>query len=205
MITLDHTKVLDWITKDYETWEYYKNAGKELYLVSNGDSALTRYRLADLMRRNMSKLQPGPVKFETWNDDCTEIITVEMSPAEITTSNEAYVDWLRLADYMLLAAAGPWEKLEQENQRRRAMYEASQRGYEARMNVEAVAEYLKENSQATDKDIKAALNRDGPEVLQVHIQQAKKIPPPAGSYDREIIEQAPEVPAEIGYYKTLYF
>ena len=104
MMTLDHTKVLDWITKDYETWEYYKNVGKELYLVSNGDSVLARYRLADVMRRSMSKLQPGPVKFEAWNSDCTEIITIEMNPAEISTSNEAYVDWLRLGG--LHAACG---------------------------------------------------------------------------------------------------
>jgi len=202
MMTLEHTKVLDWITKDFETCEYYKNVGKELYLVSNGDSVITRYRLADLMRRNMSKLQPRPVKYQTWNDDYTEIITVEMTPAEITTANEAYVDWLRLADYLLLAAAGPSEKLDQENQRRRTMYEASQRGYQARKIVESVAKYLKENPEATDKDIKSALNDDGREVLQIHIQQAKKIPSPHG---REIIEQPPEAPAEIGSYKTLYF
>ena len=92
---------------------------------------------------------------------------------------------------MLLAAAGSLGETEQENQRRRMMYDQCQRGYEARMIVEAVAEYLKEHPDATDKDIKASLNRDGREVLQVHIPQAKKIPPPAGNYGREIIEQAP--------------
>ena len=84
------------------------------------------------------------------------------------------------------------------------MYEASQRGYDARTIVEAVASYRKEHPQATDKDIKAALNHDGREVLQVHIQHAKKIPSPE-THGREIIEQAPVAPPEIEYYKTLYF
>ncbi len=205
MMTSDHCKVLDWITKDYDTWEYWKRIGMDLHIACNGDSALTRYRLADLMRRSMSKLPHGPIEFQTYNDDCTGKITITIDPSEITASNEVYGDWLRLADYMLLAAAAPWPKLDEENQRRRAIHEQYQRGYEARMIVEAVAEYSKDHPRASEKEIRTALNRDGREVLQIHIQQAKKIPVPGGNYGREIVEVPPQPPAELKPYSNLYF
>src|SRR5688500_11263900 len=101
MMTFDHKMVLDWLTKDYETAEYWKNIGKEMHLACNGDSALTRHRLADALRRSISKLQPGPVKYQGWNDDFSEIIELEIDAPEIGAANDAYVDWVRLADYLL--------------------------------------------------------------------------------------------------------
>ena len=204
MMTSDHNKVLDWLTKDYETGEYWKDIGKEIHLASNGDSTLTRYRLADTLRRSMSKLQPGPVKYEKWNSDFTEVVTAEIDAPAISVSNETYVDWIRLADYLLLAAAvAEWPKRDEENQRRKMIYDQCRRGYEARMIVKAVAEYLEKHPTATDKDIKASLNRDGREILQVHISHAKKIVPHTSG--REIVEQEPEPPAEIKPYMPLYF
>lgn len=200
MMTSDHRKVHEWLTKDCPSAEYWKEIGKELYLVSDGDCVLTRHRLADVLRRSISKLQPGPVTYEKWKDDFSEITKVEIESPGIGATNDAYVDWLRIADYLLLAAASTWPKLDEENQRRRTMYDQARRGYEARTIVKAVAAYLEEHPKAPDGDIQAALKHD---VGQVHIAQAKKVTPHTSG--REIVEQGPEMPAQIERYKPLYF
>jgi hypothetical protein len=203
MTTADHRKVQEWLTRDYSTHESWKEIGKEMYLACNGDGVLTRHRLADALRRSISKLQPGPVSYDKWNEDFSAIVKVEIEPPTITTTSDAYVDWLRIADYLLLAAASTWPRLEDDNQRRRAMYDQSRRGYEARMIVKDVTEYLKENPTATDGDVRAALNREGREVIQIHIAQAKKTTPHTSG--REIVEQEPEVPSQVNRYSPLYF
>lgn len=202
-MTSDHRKVNEWLQKDYQTGEYWKNVGKEIYLVANGDCALTRHRLADVLRRSISKLQPGPVTYQKWKDDFSEIEKVEIESPNISATNDAYVDWLRLADFLLLAAASTWPRLEEENMRRRAMYDQARRGYEARMIVKEIAEYLKEHPTVTDGDIQATLNKPNREVAQIHIAKAKQlIPHTAG---REISEREPEEPSPLNRYTPLYF
>jgi hypothetical protein len=203
MMTSDHRKVHEWITKDYPTSESWKEIGREIYLASNGNCALARHRLADALRRSISKLQTGPTTYQRWNEDFSAIVTLEIESPGISTSNDAYVDWIRIADYLLLSAASTWPRLEDDNQRRKTMYDLSRRGFDARMIVKAVAEYLKENPQAKDADVRDALTAKGIEVGQIHISQAKKITRHTGGV--EIVEQEPELPTQIERYKALYF
>lgn len=203
MMTADHRKVHEWLTKDHPTSEYWKDIGREMYLVSNGDGVLARHRLADALRRSISKLQPGVVTYDKWNEDFSAIVKVEIKSPDISTSHEAYVDWLRIADYLLLAAASTYPRLEDDNQRRKTMYDQSRRGYESRAIVMAVAAYLQANPSATDGEIQTALDRDDREVAQIHIAQAKKITPHTSG--REIIEREPEVPQQLNRYASIYF
>lgn len=202
MMTAEHRKVHEWITKDYITAEYWKDIGKELYLAASGDSNLTRHRLADVLRRSFSKLQQGTVTYERWNDDFSAIVKIEIDTPEIGTSNDAYVDWLRIADYLLLAAASTWPRLEEENQRRKTMYDQALRGFETRKAVMVVAEHLKANPESTDGDIQAAVNREGFEVAQSHVAQARKAT--LHTTGREIVEREPEAVQQLERYSSLY-
>jgi hypothetical protein len=202
-MTPEHEKVLDWITKDYESHTYWKNLGKEMFLVSNGDSVLTRHRVADALRRSISGHPTTPVTVSRWNDDFTAILAIEVDPPAIAVANQLYVDWIQIADYVLLAAAASFERLEEENQRRKEAFDRARNGYEARRLVGLVTEFLEQNPEASEDAVIAASRELNLDVKKAHIALARKLATKSDSRQRRR-EVEPTAPIMLGTYQSIH-
>ena len=98
-----------------------------------------------------------------------------MAPPKVSASNAAYVDWLFVADYLLLACASPSEQLEAENERRETEFQNVWSSYSIRLIVHAAREEMRQTPGLTDQDCLAAIQSRHEKVSMANIKEARRL------------------------------
>lgn len=198
-MTPEHRKVMEWISKDFESYSYWTNLGQEMFLFANGNCEVTRYRVADALRRSVTRQPPGQVQVQRWNDDFSSIVTIDVEPPAVTVANQLHVDWIRIADYVLLAAKDPFDRLDDENQRRKELGDWVTNSFEKRQLARKIKAFIAENPELSDDQVIEAMRKENKDVLKANIVLARKLA------DSNLDELEPTPLEAIAGYKSLYF
>lgn len=167
--------VLDWLGRSYQTIEEWKAFARGVFFAANGDSNVSRNRVASLVRSHLLESSPTPASVNRWSPGIEVIETVVVSPPKINASNAAYVDWLYVADYLLLACASPSEQLDEENQRRETEYQSVWGSYSIRLVVHAAREEMRRGAGLTDDECLAAIHSRHPKASMANIKEARRL------------------------------
>lgn len=195
-------QVIEWFNRDYGESQKWKDRGREIYLATLGDSAVTRYYLADELRKSLLAETGEPVENARWSTKSDTPVPITVSPPKLDESRAPYVDWIRIADYFLLSSRVSWDALEEENQNRKQAYDKALNGQELRQKVKTAKEYLRDHPKATNKAIIAALKKAGTEVAATQLTLAR-FELSQGIQDRE--DKKLDEPRVIPLYAPLYF
>ncbi|MEE3373203.1 MAG: hypothetical protein VX346_27965 [Planctomycetota bacterium] len=195
-------RVLQWLARSYDTLRAWRGRASDTYLAANGDSALARNRVAydvrayflqgDLVDEELAKWRPG---FES-------LETIQVSPPKVNPSNATYVDWIRVADYLLLCVASPTDPLEQANQQRETEFQAALGSWRIRQVVHCGAAAIRADTDLTDEVLLGRLKKDHPDASMANIKEARRV-----ARDGQPLEapQQPQPAAALAPYQPLYF
>lgn len=167
--------VLKWITRCYESMEEWKLTAADLFFASNGDSNLSRNRLAAILRSHFLDSPPKAEDVDRWKTGFSEIETVHIVPPKISVSNSPYVDWVYIADYLLLACASPTTRLEDENQRRDTDFQNVMGSYLIRKIVHDARDRMRNDASLPDADILEAIQELDPKASMANIKEARRL------------------------------
>ncbi|MEX2188606.1 MAG: hypothetical protein WD875_17490 [Pirellulales bacterium] len=195
-------QLLHWLMRRYETQEAWKEMAQDVFMRSNGDAALSRCRVAAIVRRycmgertilRSSRFARSSVELTTGHDD---------EPVPVTASNAGYVDWLYVADYLLLRCAALSDEYVDENKQREAEFQQLLGSYELRCNVYRARKTIRDNPGLVDADILDAIKLENSSASLANVREARR-QERANIAFREPIK--PEKPRELERYKPVYF
>ena len=83
--------VLEWVARTYETMEEWKAKAKDVFYSSNGDSNLSRNRVASIVRTYFLETPPKPEDVQRWKTGFEEIETVHVTPPNVSASNSVHL------------------------------------------------------------------------------------------------------------------
>ena len=195
---------IQWLLRSYETSVEWKAKAKDVFFSVNGDSNLARNRIAGIVRNyfieNKNRLVPEDVG--RWKDGENVVEKGRFVPPKISESNATYVDWVYIADFLLLPFISLQEELDAENQRRETEFDNAMRSYKKRLAVEEAREAIRHDSLSTDAAILESLKSGHPDASLAAVKVARRLEkanvlePKA----REPVKAAP-----MPFYKPLYF
>jgi len=194
--------VLAWLNRDDENQEAWKQNGRDVFLSSNGDSVLSRTMLASQVRRYFLEDRPETEIVRRWNKGHTEIVSVRVDPPRISASNAGYVDWLFIADYLLLCCSGAAEFLLDENTRRDSAYQQLMSSYEIRRLSWEACQLIRQDPETSDEEILATLRRKNEKASMANVKQARRLVKP-GNRTAEPVK--PEQAEALQAYRPIYF
>lgn len=194
--------VLEWIGRTFESMEKWKVTARDVFFTSNGDSNVSRNRVASIVRTYFIDTPLSPEDVKRWNADFEKTETVRVSPPKVTQSNATYVDWLYISDYLLLACASLSEELEEENQRRETEYLGVMTSYKIRLVVHEARERMRNDSAWTDEDVLASVQDLHSKASMANIKEARRLE------KADVLHDLPKEPvpaAPMPRYTPLYF
>jgi hypothetical protein len=167
--------VLEWLARSFETIEEWKAIAGNVFFSANGDSNLARNRVASLVRSHFIESSPGPEDVKRWSLAGQAIETMVVTPPKISASNAAYVDWLYVADYLLLACACPSEQMDEENQRRETDFQIVWSSYGIRLIVHAAREELQLAPRVEDEKLLESVRSRHPKASLANVKEARRL------------------------------
>ncbi len=195
---------IQWLLRSYETSVEWKAKAKDVFFSVNGDSNLARNRVAGIVRNyfieNKNRLEPEDIG--RWKDGENVVEKVRVVPPKISESNSTYVDWVYIADFLLLPFISPQDELDAENQRRETEFDNAMRSYKKRLTVEDARESIRRDSLSTDAAILESLKSRHPDASLAAIKVARKLE------KENVLEpkaREPMKPAPMPPFKPLYF
>jgi len=194
--------VLEWVARTYETMEEWKAKAKDVFFSSNGDSNLSRNRVASIVRSHFLETPPKPENVQRWKTGFEEIEAIHVLPPKVSASNSAYVDWLYIADYLLLACASPTEQIDEENQRRETEFQNALGSYKIRSIVHDACGKMRNDTTISDNEILVDVQKENPKASMANIKEARRLE------KGKVLHNAPKepIPAEpMLRYTPLYF
>lgn len=198
--------ICHWLKRSYKIEQQWSEKATRIYLESQGDAILARTVLASDVRRHFLVDKPSEETVERWNEGHTEIDKILVTPPKISESNAAYVDWLYVADYLLLCCGSTRDEFDQVNSVRQGQFRSLLQSYflrqfvidaiglierEAGISDEDIVKRLK--SLATDEDIQPSL---------ASVKEARRWLKD-GVNPKAVVR--PEMPREIAIYQAIYF
>ena len=205
--TTDHqdrltSDALQWLVRNYETQEAWKNEAIAIYFGANGDSVLARTKLSARLRKYFLEEGPKTEDVDLWDANFSGSKQVSVSPPKVNASNASYIDWLYIADYLLLGCGSPREDIEDENQKRETEYQQLLSSYQFRLHVHVALQEMEGSSDLDDKAILARIKKDLPKASLANVKEARKFQKESKDY-RAPTE--PERPEALPLYKSLFF
>jgi len=199
-----------WLMRCYETQEAWKKKAREVFMVSNGDSVLSRIRVAAMVRKYFLEERPQAEEVDRWNESYEHIEKVYVEPPSISESNAGYVDWLYVADYLLLACAGITDEITEENQLRETEYQQSWSSYQLRLAAYAARSLIREHPDMDDDGVKKLLDERIKELLNdprkkasnANVQEARRL---EAAKLPHVEPMPPERPEPMPRHKSIYF
>jgi hypothetical protein len=194
--------ILKWLARTYETLEEWKTKAKDVFFLSNGDSNLSRNRVAFMVRTYFLENQLESESVQRWKPNLEEIETKDITPPKISASNAAYIDWLYIADYLLLACATPTEELDEENNRRKTEFRNLANSYNMRLIVHDSRKIMQQDATLQDKNILTTIKKTYPKASLANIKEARRLE------NENVLHIAPKepIPTEpMHRYTSLYF
>lgn len=168
------TAPIQWLLRTYQTADEWKRKARDVFFTVNGDSNVARNRVASMVRSYFVDTKLEPEDIQRWKTGENAKESIRVVPPKITVSNATYVDWIYIADFLLLPNCSPTEELEAENQRRDTEFDNALRSYRKRLAVEAAYEIIRSGSTATDKAIADSLSETHPDVSEAAVKIARK-------------------------------
>ena len=166
---------LEWFARSYESMEEWKKKAREVFYSTNGNSDVTRNRVAAMVRFYFVETPPKAEDVKRWKTGGKEIETIHVVPPKISASNSAYVDWGYVADYLLLACAALSDELDAENQLRDTEYRTAFDSYRIRTMVHDARTLMREISNATETELLKLLTAKHDKAALAHIKEAKRL------------------------------
>lgn len=190
---------IEWLLRSYETSAEWKATATDVYFSVNGDSNVARNRVAGIVRSYFVETPLIPENVRRWGK--SDIETVQVSPPNISDSNATYVDWVYIADFLLLHCSTVTEELEEENQRRETEFQNALRSYKLRLAVVDAREAVRRDAQASEKEILETLKILHPEASLATIKEARKLE----KFNVVTPQPREPQPSPLLRYKPLYF
>jgi len=165
--------ILQWIARSYESYRRWRERGREVYLACNGDSGLARVRIAAEIRQAVASADPQSEDGE----EPRSLPLLEGAPADATlppASRLLYVDWVLVADYVLLACREPFAAMIQENTRRKEEYRRMWESYIRRRWVIAARKLMRSDAGRSVEEILAALKAEHPGITKANVLEAQR-------------------------------
>jgi hypothetical protein len=194
--------VTAWLMRCYESQESWKQKAREVFMACNGDSVLSRTRLAAIVRKYFIEDKPQPEDVECWKDGFEGITIVHVEPPKVSASNAGYVDWLFVADYLLLGCAAITDGYTEENQRRETEFQQVWSSYQLRLVVHDARGLIREHPKASDSDILELLKKTYDKASLANIKEARLLERAAVPHNKPVL---PERPDPLPLYKPVYF
>ena len=166
---------LEWLARNYESMEEWKGKAREVFFSMNGNSEVTRNRVAAMVRFYFVETPPKPEDVKRWKRGGEETETIHVVPPKISASNSAYVDWGYVADYLLLACAALSDELDAENQLRDTEYRTVFDSYKIRTMVHDARTLMRETPSATETELLGLLTEKHDRAALAHIKEAKRL------------------------------
>ncbi|MAV36843.1 MAG: hypothetical protein CMJ59_15450 [Planctomycetaceae bacterium] len=194
--------VLQWLARSYQTLQQWRSTATATFIAANGQSDLARNRMAFLVRAHFLEAPPQAESVERWQQGFEEIETVELTPPKVTASNAAYVDWLRIADYLLLACASPIEELEKANQQRESEFQIVLNSYRIRSIVYDAVVIIREDASLSDDALLKTTQQSHPDASMANVKEARRV----SKEDTAVTSpKEPRAAAPMEPYQAIYF
>lgn len=195
-------EVLDWLMRCYKTQERWKNLARRIFFLSNGDSVLSRTRVAGRVRQHFVEGKPKTEDVERWQESYEGTTKVQIEPPKVSASNAGYVDWLYIADYLLLPCSSPTERFQEENQRRDTEFQQLLGSYQIRMQVHGARGLIEKHADKDDDQILDLLKRDFVKASLANVKEARRLDASNASRNKPL---EPEKPPRLDLYASVYF
>ncbi|MGQ9821685.1 MAG: hypothetical protein ACUVQK_07480 [Thermogutta sp.] len=165
--------VLRWIAQSYDSYRRWRERGRELYLVCNGDSGLARVRIAAEVRQAIATAD-SPAASEDSGESLPLLDGASADPVLPPVARLIYVDWVLVADYVLLACREPFAALAQENTRRKEEYRRMRESYIRRRWVAAARKLLRGDPGRNVEEVLEALKAEHPRITKANVLEAMR-------------------------------
>ncbi len=201
---------LQWLNRSYDSMRDWKSKALEVFLSVNGDSNAARNRVASKVRKYFEETTLAPEDVPRWKNAVNEIETIRVIPPKISESRLGYVDWLHIADLLLMTGCADGDAINEEQQIRETEFLSAQRSYKMRLVVEEARMAIRRDSNMSDGSLSKHLNEMFSEMFKdkdknpplVAIKEARKL---EKSGVRTPHPKEPIKPDSIPRYITLYF
>lgn len=194
--------ILAWLARTYGVLEEWKDKSRELFLATNGDSNLSRIRLAAVVRAYFLQTPPMAENVNRWTGGFEEVETVHMVPPKVSASNATYVDWLYIADYLLLGCSSPFEQFDAENRRRETEFQSVNDSYKIRLVVYKTREEMRRDSSLADGEVLSKVKKVYSNASLANIKEARRL------QQAKVTHEMPKEPMPVRLiprYTALYF
>lgn len=168
-------EVLEWLMRSYKTQERWKNLARRVFFLSNGDSVLSRNRVAAKVRMHFVEGKPKEEDVEVWEDTYEGTKETRVKPPAVSASNAGYVDWLFIADYLLLPCASPIDQYVEENQRRESEFQQLFSSYQIRLHVHEARRLIQEQPSAEGDEILDSLKKEFDKASLANVKEARRL------------------------------
>lgn len=193
--------ILDWLVRSYATSQEWKSKAEDIYVSSNADSNLSRILLAAVVRKYFVETKPTVEDVRRWKPGFKEVEVVRLFPPRITNANATYVDWLYIADYLLLTTSVT-ERVEQVNQRRSFEFQNALGSYKIQLSVYEAREIMRRSPGESDVEILSVLKTKHPDAAIAHVKQARRLEKTSA---RHRVPKEPQPVSPLPRYETIYF
>ncbi len=205
---LDSGTPLNWIIRTYQSRMEWQAKARMVFISVNGDSDVARNRVAAQVREFFKDTDLAPEDVERWKKGTNEKETIRVNPPKKSEASSGYVDWLHIADFLLMAGCSSTEEIDEEQQIRETEFQEAHRSYRMRLVVEEARKELRNDPSLSDDEIIQRLkdrctamfkDKKGPPLTAV--DEARKL---EKSGTRTPVPKAPLKPNPLPRYTTLY-
>lgn len=196
--------ICHWLKRSYEVSQGWSERAVAIYLQAQGDAVHARTVMASEVRNHFMSEKPDTEVVDRWKDGHKEIESVEMTPPKVNESNAAYIDWLYVADYLLLCCGTTRDEFDHANSTRRAMHRKVYQSYVLRSLVVDAISLIEEQPEISDEDaVKKLKSKD--EESPASLATLKEARRWVRQGEKPLATIEPESPKDIELYKSVYF
>ena len=202
---------LNWIIRTYQSRMEWQSKALEIFLSVNGDSNVARNRVAANVRKFFEENELLPEDIQRWKKEANETESVRVIPPKPTDCRTPYIDWLHIADSLLMSGCAAGDAIEKEQQIRDTEFQNADRSYRKRLLVEEVRARLRSEPTLTNERLLEYLKDNFKEIFKSDemIKGLDKIIFKKRKMEKSGVRtptpKAPIRPEPIPRYTTLYF
>lgn len=163
---------VNWLLRSYDSAVAWKSRARTEYISLNGDSDAARNRVAAIVRTYFTETQLTPEVVGRWIGN--EVVKIRLLPPMVTDSNAAYVDWIFIADVLLLHCVADQDEIDKENQRRETEYLRAYNSYKLRIAIEEIQERIRSGQHSSDDALLKSIIAKHPDASIATIKEARR-------------------------------
>jgi DNA polymerase III subunit epsilon len=194
--------VISWITRTYEENESWKKKARNVFFAVSGNHDLSRCRLAGNIREYFLALDLPFEDISKWSQDRSTIEKIRIIPPVVSGSRQQFINWAKVADYLLLCCAVASDEIEDENSLRVAEHRIAAQSFKVLCSVNAARAIIREMPLLQNEDVLELLKQSDSGAAIAYVKEARRREK-AGLPIEEPVK--PNDPILIDRYKPVYF